>query len=492
MGIFDFFKKKGGEVQTPAETENVETPVAEAGEENTGEPAEGSLGNEPEQAETTFYSAEKPETADIASERKALEAENTAAAGAESVGEPVGNALTNEPAQKEHGFVANENTGTATVTSESEQAPASFSGAESTGAEAVTSKPARESLASKPEQKAAENTETVEAKTDVLVDENAETVEPESEPKEEAPVKKGFFRKLVEGLSKTRQHVMQGVNDVLSSFTSIDDEFYEELEEALIMGDLGVNTAIKIVAGLKTKVKERKIKDPQQVKSLLKEELKEQMRTTESAYDFVNRKSVILVIGVNGVGKTTTIGKLAAQYKKDGKQVMLAAADTFRAAAIDQLKEWASRSDVPIVAQAENSDPGAVIFDAIASAKSKGVDILICDTAGRLHNKKNLMAELGKIYRIIGREYPEAHLEVFLVLDSTTGQNALVQAKEFKEMADITGIVLTKLDGTSKGGIAVAITADLALPVKYIGVGEGIEDLRPFDADSFIEALFEE
>ena len=470
MGIFDFFKKKGGEVQAPAETENFEMPVAEAGEENTGEAAEGSLGNEPEQAETTFYRAEKPETADVASERKALEAENAAAAGAESVGEPVGNALTNEPAQEEHGFVANENTGTATV----------------------TSKPASESLASKPEQEAAEDTETVEAKTDVLVAENAETVEPESEPEEEAPVKKGFFRKLVEGLSKTRQHVMQGVNDVLSSFTSIDDEFYEELEEALIMGDLGVNTAIKIVAGLKTKVKERKIKDPQQVKSLLKEELKEQMRTTESAYDFVNRKSVILVIGVNGVGKTTTIGKLAAQYKKDGKQVMLAAADTFRAAAIDQLKEWASRSDVPIVAQAENSDPGAVIFDAIASAKSKGVDILICDTAGRLHNKKNLMAELGKIYRIIGREYPEAHLEVFLVLDSTTGQNALVQAKEFKEMADITGIVLTKLDGTSKGGIAVAITADLALPVKYIGVGEGIEDLRPFDADSFIEALFEE
>ncbi len=308
----------------------------------------------------------------------------------------------------------------------------------------------------------------------------------------EEPAKKGFFRKLVEGLSKTRQHVMQGVNDVLSSFTSIDEEFYEELEEALIIGDLGVNTAIKIVAGLKAKVKERRIKDPLQVKSLLKEELKEQMKTDSSAYDFIQKKSVVLVIGVNGVGKTTTIGKLASQYKKEGKRVMLAAADTFRAAAIDQLREWARRADVPIIAQAENSDPGAVIFDAIASAKSRDVDILICDTAGRLHNKKNLMAELGKIYRIIGREYPEAHLEVFLVLDSTTGQNALAQAREFKEMADITGIVLTKLDGTSKGGIAVAISADLGLPVKYIGVGEGIEDLRPFDADSFIEALFEE
>lgn len=308
----------------------------------------------------------------------------------------------------------------------------------------------------------------------------------------EAPAKKGFFQKLVEGLTKTRDHVMQGVNDVLSSFTSIDEEFYEELEEALIIGDLGVNTAIKIVEGLKQKVKERKIKEPQAVKALLKEELKEQMYTQPEAYDFIQKKSVILVIGVNGVGKTTTIGKLASQYKKAGKTVMLAAADTFRAAAIDQLKEWANRADVPIVAQAENSDPGAVIFDAIASAKSRGTDILICDTAGRLHNKKNLMAELGKIYRIIGREYPEAHLEVFLVLDSTTGQNALAQAKEFKEMADITGIVLTKLDGTSKGGIAIAISADLKLPVKYIGVGEGIDDLRPFDADSFVEALFEE
>lgn len=309
---------------------------------------------------------------------------------------------------------------------------------------------------------------------------------------EAPPAKEGFFSKLVAGLSKTRAHVMEGVNNVLSSFTSIDEDFYEELEEALIIGDLGVNTAIKIVAGLKDKVKAAKIKDPQAVKDLLKQELKDQMQTSDSAYDFVQKKTVLLVIGVNGVGKTTTIGKLASQYKKAGKKVMLAAADTFRAAAIDQLKEWAKRADVPIIAQAENSDPGAVIYDALASAKSKDADILICDTAGRLHNKKNLMAELGKIYRIIGREYPQAHLEVFLVLDSTTGQNALAQAKEFKEMADITGIVLTKLDGTSKGGIAIAISADLGLPVKYIGVGEGIDDLRPFDADHFVEALFEE
>ena len=425
MGIFDFFKKKTGEVQIPAESENMAEEKRDA--DGSGE------------ATAKREMAENEEAAKLPSEMATAE---DVAAGQTSAG------LSHEP-----------------------------------GAFAGAAEPSQAQAA------AAAKREVEECVAAAVVQEEAVS---ESEPVEEVPQKKGFFRKLVEGLSKTRQHVMQGVNDVLSSFTSIDEEFYEELEEALIMGDLGVNTAIKIVAGLKAKVKERKIKDPQQVKSLLKEELKEQMRTAESAYDFINQKSVILVIGVNGVGKTTTIGKLAAQYKKDGKQVMLAAADTFRAAAIDQLKEWARRSAVPIVAQAENSDPGAVIFDAIASAKSKGIDILICDTAGRLHNKKNLMAELGKIYRIIGREYPEAHLEVFLVLDSTTGQNALAQAKEFKEMADITGIVLTKLDGTSKGGIAVAIAADLALPVKYIGVGEGIEDLRPFDADSFIEALFEE
>lgn len=301
----------------------------------------------------------------------------------------------------------------------------------------------------------------------------------------------GFFQKLVQGLTKTRDHVMEGVNAVLNNFKAIDEEFYEELEEALIIGDLGVNTAVQIVEGLREKVKERKIKDPLEVKALLKEELKEQMQTASDAYDFIQKKAVVLVIGVNGVGKTTTIGKLASQYKNEGKSVMLAAADTFRAAAIDQLKEWANRSSVPIIAQAENSDPAAVIFDAIASAKSKNTDILICDTAGRLHNKKNLMNELGKIYRVIGREYPEAHLEVLLVLDSTTGQNALAQAKEFKEMADITGIVLTKLDGTSKGGIAITIASELKIPVKYIGVGEGIDDLRPFDAENFVDALFE-
>ncbi len=490
MGIFDFFKKKTGEAQIPAESEN--TAEEKRGADGSGE------------ATAKREMAENEEAAKLPSEMATAE---DVAAGQTSAGlshEPGAFTGAAEPSQAQAAAAAGEEMADRSGAQTGDQA----NWAEVAGGEKLVNSADRQSdetdaatgsgeAAAKREVEecvaAAENKETAKLPGEMVAAEVAqeETVS-ESESVEEVPQKKGFFRKLVEGLSKTRQHVMQGVNDVLSSFTSIDEDFYEELEEALIMGDLGVNTAIKIVAGLKAKVKERKIKDPQQVKSLLKEELKEQMRTAESAYDFINQKSVILVIGVNGVGKTTTIGKLAAQYKKDGKQVMLAAADTFRAAAIDQLKEWANRSAVPIVAQAENSDPGAVIFDAIASAKSKGVDILICDTAGRLHNKKNLMAELGKIYRIIGREYPEAHLEVFLVLDSTTGQNALAQAKEFKEMADITGIVLTKLDGTSKGGIAVAIAADLALPVKYIGVGEGIEDLRPFDADSFIEALFEE
>ena len=490
MGIFDFFKKKTGEAQIPAESENMAEEKRDAVEAEMAidevvvpdqtsaglshEPGVFTEAAEPSQAQAAAAAGE--ETADRSGAQTGDQASWTEAAGGEKL-------VNLADCQSDETDAAVDGSGEAAAKREAEEC---FAVAENEEAAKLSSEMATA------EDVVAESKETDKSWIEPAAEAAQEEAVSELEPAEEAPQKKGFFRKLVEGLSKTRQHVMQGVNDVLSSFTSIDEEFYEELEEALIMGDLGVNTAIKIVAGLKTKVKERKIKDPQQVKSLLKEELKEQMRTAESAYDFINQKSVILVIGVNGVGKTTTIGKLAAQYKKDGKQVMLAAADTFRAAAIDQLKEWANRSAVPIVAQAENSDPGAVIFDAIASAKSKGVDILICDTAGRLHNKKNLMAELGKIYRIIGREYPEAHLEVFLVLDSTTGQNALAQAKEFKEMADITGIVLTKLDGTSKGGIAVAIAADLALPVKYIGVGEGIEDLRPFDADSFIEALFEE
>jgi len=304
--------------------------------------------------------------------------------------------------------------------------------------------------------------------------------------------KKGFFGKLVSGLSKTRNQMLSGVEQVFKGFSKIDEEFYEELEEALIIADLGVHTAMKIIEDLREKVKEKKIKDPAEVRQLLKEEIIDLMTVEEDRYDFINKKSVVLVIGVNGVGKTTTIGKLAHQMKQDKKKVILAAADTFRAAAIDQLTEWANRASVEIIAGQENSDPGSIIFDGVQAAKARKADLLICDTAGRLHNKKNLMEELRKIFKIINREYEEAYKEVLLVLDSTTGQNALQQAKQFKEIADISGIVLTKLDGTAKGGIAIAIQAELGLPVKYIGVGEGIDDLQKFDPVSFADALFDE
>lgn len=302
--------------------------------------------------------------------------------------------------------------------------------------------------------------------------------------------KKGFFSKLVSGLAKTRDNILGGVDQVLHAFTKIDDEFYEELEEALIVADIGVNTAIKIIADLKLKVKEKSIKDPMDVRELLKEELTLLLQVPEDAYDFLTKKSVVLVIGVNGVGKTTTIGKLAKRFKEANRRVLLAAADTFRAAAIDQLIEWANRSSTEVIAQSENSDPGAVVYDAVKAAQSRNTDILICDTAGRLHNKKNLMEELRKIFKIIEREYGDAHCEVFLVLDATTGQNAVNQAKQFKEIAPITGIVLTKLDGTAKGGSAIAISYEIGLPVKYVGVGEGIDDLQAFDAKEFVDALF--
>jgi fused signal recognition particle receptor len=302
--------------------------------------------------------------------------------------------------------------------------------------------------------------------------------------------KKGFFGKLVAGLQKTRDNIIAGVDSIFSGFSAIDDEFYEEIEEILIMGDLGIQTTMSIVEDLKKKVKEQGIKDPSECKQLLMDSIREQMDLGENAYEFENRKSVLLVIGVNGVGKTTSVGKLAGQMKDDGKKVIVAAADTFRAAAIEQLTEWARRAGVDIIAQQEGSDPAAVVFDAVAAAKSRQADVLICDTAGRLHNKKNLMEELKKINRIIDKEYPDAYRETLVVLDGTTGQNALVQAKQFMEVADITGIILTKLDGTAKGGIAVAIQSELGIPVKYIGVGEKIDDLQKFNANEFVNALF--
>lgn len=302
--------------------------------------------------------------------------------------------------------------------------------------------------------------------------------------------KKGFFSRLVEGLTKTRNNIMSGFDAIFSGFSNIDEDFYEELEEVLVMADLGIHTTENIIEELKRKVKEQHIKEPQACKQLLSDTIKEQMRVDEEAYQFEHQTSVVLVIGVNGVGKTTTIGKLAGQYKKAGKKVVLAAADTFRAAAIEQLTEWAHRAGVDIIAGQEGSDPASVIYDAIAAAKARKADILLCDTAGRLHNKKNLMEELKKINRIIEREYPDAYRETLVVLDGTTGQNALEQARQFGEVADLTGIILTKLDGTAKGGIAVAIQSELNVPVKYIGVGEHIDDLQKFDADTFVNALF--
>ncbi len=302
--------------------------------------------------------------------------------------------------------------------------------------------------------------------------------------------KGGFFTRLVNGLAKTRNSISQGFDAIFSGFTSIDEEFYEELEETLIMADLGVKTTSAIIDNLKAKVKEDKIKDPLECKELLISSIKEQMSVNEAAYDFENNKSIILVIGVNGVGKTTTVGKLAGQLKARGKKVIVAAADTFRAAAIEQLTQWAHRANVDIISGKEGSDPASIIYDAVTAFKSRKADILICDTAGRLHNKKNLMEELKKINRIIEREYPEGSLETLVVLDGTTGQNALAQAKEFNEVADLTGIVLTKLDGTAKGGIAIAIQSELNIPVKYIGIGEQIDDLQKFIASDFVNALF--
>ena len=302
--------------------------------------------------------------------------------------------------------------------------------------------------------------------------------------------KKGFFGRLVEGLTKTRDNIISGMDSIFSGFSAIDDDFYEEIEETLIMGDLGIQTTISIVEDLRKKVKEQHIKDPSECKALLMESMKQQMDLGENAYEFENRRSVVLVIGVNGVGKTTSVGKLAGQLKDQGKKVILAAADTFRAAAIEQLTEWSHRAGVEIIAQKEGSDPAAVIYDAVAAAKSRNADVLICDTAGRRHNKKNLMEELKKINRIIEKEYPDAYRETLVVLDGTTGQNALSQAKQFMEVADVTGIILTKLDGTAKGGIAVAIQSELGIPVKYIGIGEKIDDLQKFDAEAFIHALF--
>ncbi len=316
-----------------------------------------------------------------------------------------------------------------------------------------------------------------------------ETASAQSEA-DEGEAKKGFFARLRDGLGKTRNSISDKVSDVFKSFKKIDDDFYDELEEALILADLGAQTSIEIVGRLRERVKEKHLHEEEEVKKELRDIVAEILECDESELNCDTKPTVILVIGVNGVGKTTTIGKLASRLKKEGKEVVLAAADTFRAAAADQLEIWAERNDVRIVRLQEGADPAAVIFDGCVSARSKGADVLICDTAGRLHNKKNLMDELGKIYRVIERELPGARKEVLLVLDATTGQNAVNQAEEFNNAAQVTGIVLTKLDGTAKGGIVITIREKLGIPVKFVGVGEGIDDLQPFDAQSFADALF--
>ena len=299
----------------------------------------------------------------------------------------------------------------------------------------------------------------------------------------------GFFEKISAGLKKTRDSLMGRLEHLAAGFTKVDEDFFDELEETLIMGDVGANVTMNIMDQLRDRVRHAGITDPSEVLGQLREIITGLMGE-ESPLDLSTKPSVVLVIGVNGVGKTTSVGKLAGQLKDQGKKVILAAADTFRAAAIEQLTEWAGRAGVELIAQQEGSDPAAVIYDAIAAAKSRNADVLICDTAGRLHNKKNLMEELKKINRIIDKEYPDAYRETLVVLDGTTGQNALAQAKQFMEVADITGIILTKLDGTAKGGIAVAIQSELGIPVKYVGIGEKIDDLQKFDANDFVNALF--
>lgn len=306
-----------------------------------------------------------------------------------------------------------------------------------------------------------------------------------------AEEKKSFFARLREGLTKTRNNIVKGFDSVFSGYSVIDDEFYEELEETMIMGDLGGRATEEILDRLKEQVNDQGICDPQDCREILIDSIREQMHVGKAAYNFEKEQSVVMVIGVNGVGKTTSIGKLASKLKKQGRKVLIAAADTFRAAAGDQLEEWANRAGVDMIGGVEGSDPASVIYDAVNAAKARHVDVLLCDTAGRLHNKKNLMEELRKMNRIIDREFPGVHRENLVVLDGTTGQNALVQAREFAQVMDLTGIILTKMDGTAKGGIAVAIQSELHVPVKYIGVGEKIEDLQKFDPDQFVNALFD-
>lgn len=345
------------------------------------------------------------------------------------------------------------------------------------------------------DEKVNEVVESIEESTihnqEVITSEVDEYIKEENIEVVEEPQKKvNLFERLKQGLTKAKQGITDKIDDVLKSYTKVDEELLEELEEILITADVGVNTTMDIIDKLRDKIKENKITEPSGVKAELKNIIEEILTNENSTLNVEKYPTIILMVGVNGVGKTTTIGKLANRYKQEGKKILLAAGDTFRAAAIEQLEVWAGRSNVDIIKHQEGADPGAVVFDAIKAAKARKVDLLICDTAGRLHNKANLMNELGKVFKIVDREFPEANKEVLLVVDATTGQNAVVQAKTFKDVADITGIVLTKLDGTAKGGVVLAVKSEVDVPVKLIGVGEKVEDLQDFDAKAFSEALF--
>ena len=473
MGLFDFFKKKQTE----------ETPVEEQREgvvEIDGVEVETDV--ETEEISVEELEAESEIEIEFTDEdgEELLTAENEADAEAilDELTDMAGEILAEKPLAEDEVVVALEDG--AVFTADTEEDAAAF-------LEELTEEVAEELNKEAAEAKAAEEAAPAE---EVKAEEETAPAEEKTPEEEKKPEKKGFFAKLKEGLDKTRKNILGGVEGVLGSFTKIDEDLFEELEEALIMADLGVQTTMDIVENLRKRVKREHATDPSLIKGMLIDEITAILEDGAEEEENLPSPSVLLVIGVNGVGKTTTIGKLAHNFKEDGKSVMLAAADTFRAAAIDQLEIWGERSNIPVVKQEENSDPAAVVFDAVHEARKQNADLLICDTAGRLHNKKNLMEELKKIARVIEREYPTAHKEVYLVLDATTGQNALQQAKLFKEVADITGIVLTKLDGTAKGGIVVAIKSELQIPVRYIGVGEGIHDLQKFDAAEFAGALF--
>ena len=505
MGLFDFFKKK------PVE----ETPVEEQREgvvEIDGVEVETAVETEEISAEDIEAEAEiEIEFVDEDGEELlTAEDEDEAEAVLEELTDMAGEILAEKPLVDDEVVVSLEDGEVFTAENEAD-AEAILDELANMAGEILAEKPLADDEVVVAQEDGevftADNDEDAMAFIDALADEFAEELDEElhheeaaeeapaeevkEEPaQEEKPAKMGFFAKLKAGLDKTRKNILGGVDGVLGAFTKIDEDLFEELEEALIMADLGVQTTMDIVENLRKRVKREHATDPSLIKGMLIDEITAILEEGAEEEESLPNPSVLLVIGVNGVGKTTTIGKLAHNYKEEGKSVMLAAADTFRAAAIDQLEIWGERNNVPVIKQEENSDPAAVVFDAVHEARKQNVDLLICDTAGRLHNKKNLMEELKKIARVIEREYPAAHKEVYLVLDATTGQNALQQAKLFKEVADITGIVLTKLDGTAKGGIVVAIKSELQIPVRYIGVGEGIHDLQKFNAAEFAGALF--